>query len=609
MLLLIKDKFTCPCFIIICLLFFNIQVSATTIQTQVDGKAVSMIHLNPGDSVTIEALMEGAVSSKTMRWISYNPEIAAIKTPGIVTGKNEGTTKIRVFLVEESNVYKDIVIKVAQLPEITGIHLPAKKIEMQVYQTMQLTVNFLPTDQPMPADGKIIWTCENMQIALVEDNGFVTALNEGVASVTCHYDQNGKRYSEKMQISVYRGLIPVTSIETPYKKVKMIKDQTFTFSAKLLPEKANNRNVFVSAGNTDIVRVEHNTWIFSENAFTVYGLAPGTTMITATSEDGGYKTSFEITVEENSSRGGGKLAQGVTPNQGWFDCNKEWGGRDSTTVNGIFVEYLSSDNSLCWAATAANIIDWWQASIGIENVPTEAPRGASVNKDGSLKPSDNSSYSQSNVYEYFRMYSASGGYYVEKGLNWYFTGSESLEFTANWDKGFRYKDYEGFGSNRHVASCVDFFMDKGREFYIKEFKQSLMNTIDKGTPAGLNIIFPNGGGHAITVWGYELADYDFVATGSCPNEDLNNNLVKEENLNSRNGDHLIAYIYITDSDDGNSPNKRPSGPTRPSSLIRVPVFYRDTGLYTITAKNCNTFARIMSLSIFNLKYGDVPRLK
>lgn len=609
MLLLIKNKFTCLFFIIIGLLFFNIQVSATTIQTQFNGKDVSMVHLNPGNTITIEALLEGAVSTKTMRWVSYNPEIATINSPGMVTGNKEGITKIRVFLIDDNNVYKDIVINVAQLPEITGIHLPVKEIEMQVYQTMQLTVNFLPVDQLMPADGNVIWTCENMQVAYVEDNGLVTALNEGIASVTCHYTQNGKRFSEKMQINVFLGTIPVTGIETPYKQVTMIREQTFTFSAKLLPEKATNRNIFVSVKDTEIARVEHNTGIFSENAFTVYGLAPGTTTITATSEDGDYKTSFEITVEENSMRGGGKLAKGVTPDHGWFDCNKEWGGRENVIVNGILLEYLRSDNPMCWAATAANLIDWWQASIGHENVPTDAPRGASVDENGKPKPSDNSSYSQSNVYEYFRMYSTNGGYYVEKGLNWYFTGSESLEFPLNWDKGFRYKDYEGFGSNRYVASCVDFFMDKGREFYIKEFKQTLMNSIDKGTPAGLNIVFPNGGGHAITVWGYELADYDFIATGSCPNEDLNNNLVKEENLNSRNGDHLIAYIYITDSDDGTSPNKKPTGPIRPSSLIRVPVFYRDTGLYTITAKNCNTFARIMSLSIFDLKYGEIPKLK
>ncbi|MEG1722009.1 MAG: Ig-like domain-containing protein [Bacteroidales bacterium] len=584
------------------------NVSGSEIEIRINGKEATFLQLEPGYTQLVEVISTDNETVPKVKWFSHNDAVASVSEYGIIRGVATGITKIRVFTENDNSIYKDIIVSVSPYYSATSIDIPMKDTTLQVYEELLLTTNFLPIDHPLPAGERIIWDCDNWDAVEIEDNGLLRGRNEGTAVVTALFDYHGKLLKDQVTINVYLGTIPVRELQVDNKKISVIKGYTYTFNVTVVPEKASNHNMTVSSDNPDIASVRLNTGIYSAKAFTIKGVAAGTTTITAIAEDGNHTVEIEVTVEETTTRGGGFLAQGVTPESGWFDCNKEWGYRENTTVNGEPVDYLRPDEGMCWAATAANIIDWWQASIDHENVPAGAPLGATLDNAGKPKPSNNSSYSQSNVYEYFRINSANQGYFVDKGLNWYFTGAEPLAYPENWEKGYRYKDYEGFDKNRYVASTIYFMMDKGRAFYIREFKKALQNTIGKGIPAGLNVNYPGGYGHALTLWGYELADYDFVETGKCPNSDLENSKVTKERMDSRNGDHLVAYVYITDSDDGYSPN-RPISVKRPWSLIRVPVFYRDQGLYIVTAGSCSSFGRIVHLSAFSLKYGDVPKLK
>lgn len=55
-------------------------------------------------------------------------------------------------------------------------------------------------------------------------------------------------------------------------------------------------------------------------------------------------------------------AAGVSQEAGWKDYNKKFDGRD---------------NELCWAITAANLIDWWQTR-NPDRVPADTPRGEEI---------------------------------------------------------------------------------------------------------------------------------------------------------------------------------------------------------------------------------------
>ena len=80
-------------------------------------------------------------------------------------------------------------------------------------------------------------------------------------------------------------------------------------------------------------------------------------------------------------------AAGVTQENGWRDFDKK---------------FDSSDSEQCWAITAGNLIDWWQAQ-NPDRVPEGTPQGAEV------------------VRTFMQSFSNAGSD-PDQGLNWWFTG-------------------------------------------------------------------------------------------------------------------------------------------------------------------------------------------
>lgn len=80
-------------------------------------------------------------------------------------------------------------------------------------------------------------------------------------------------------------------------------------------------------------------------------------------------------------------ADGVSQEQGWRDYNKSFDG---------------SDNDLCWAITATNIIDWWQ-NRHPDVVPATTPKGEEIMRT-------------------FVQSFSNAGSDPDEGLAWWFTG-------------------------------------------------------------------------------------------------------------------------------------------------------------------------------------------
>lgn len=80
-------------------------------------------------------------------------------------------------------------------------------------------------------------------------------------------------------------------------------------------------------------------------------------------------------------------AQGVTEQSGWQDFNKAFDG---------------SDDELCWAITAANLIDWWQRQSAT-TLPPGTPQSSEI------------------LHEFSQSFANSGSD-PDQALHWWFTG-------------------------------------------------------------------------------------------------------------------------------------------------------------------------------------------
>lgn len=138
----------------------------------------------------------------------------------------------------------------------------------------------------------------------------------------------------------------------------------------------------------------------------------------------------------------------------WYDANKVWDG---------------SDESMCWAAAASNILSWggWgTSSFGTED----------------------------EIFQNFKDHWTNEGGLMEYGWDWWLNGTNP----PNWD-GWSQVDVEGGGNHWPEYSFSNSYYEN---WNAKESMSAIDEYLHAGYGVTLAIYRPNGG-HALTVWGYE----------------------------------------------------------------------------------------------------------
>lgn len=192
------------------------------------------------------------------------------------------------------------------------------------------------------------------------------------------------------------------------------------------------------------------------------------------------------------------FAPGVTMASGWHDANKTPKGNSFEEVN------------LCWAATSANVVAWWQDRYNDLN-PTQ--------KINSSLPQ-----TAQDVFQIFKNYwsdNTHGGF--GDGIPWYFVGGTRSDKIQS-DGGFL-SAYTS--ANKWIPSfSATAYKAKQNFSSLADFSETVIDGLKKGAIA-FGIVKNNAGyGHAITLWG---AEYD-------------------------SSTNIVKKVYVTDSDviNGNS---------------------------------------------------------
>lgn len=444
----------------------------------------------------------------------------------------------------------------------------------------------------------LIYTSTDSNIASVSSDGVITAVRRG----ECNIEVTVKNSLPKatVKVVVTEDLKLVTNIRTARDSLSVIKEKETTFSVlEVSPSDAINKGYNISIEDPELAKVETYFQANAKNTYLITGLKEGQTNIIISSNDKNYTKKLPLTVEANSLRGGGFMVRGTTPADGWFDANKRFDAfyGDHESDEGLKHNQLRGDKQLCWGATVSNLVDWYQNGLVVNNIFTKEdfvkkgiPYGPKYKDDGQpIEQRDNNETVQGNVFEYMREKSLNQGHEINRGLDWFFTGSDFIPGQAETGKGL----YSEFFGSKKVSKAYDMTSRGSREEYIAYLKQVLSEAVDKGYGIGLALSI-KGGGHAITCYGYELSDLE------SPNEFNSDFEVTDKALASQNGDYLIGRLYLVDSDDAEDP-------TAKFALIRAPIVYRDDGIF-LTYKTNNNRAQLKAVHILELEWGKDPRL-
>ena len=113
-------------------------------------------------------------------WTSDNEEVATVDENGLVTAVSVGEANITATAVDGSGV--TATCKVTVTPKlVTSVILDESELTIEKNFTEQLTATVAPDD----ADNlSLTWTSDNEEVATVDENGLVTAVGEGTATIT-----------------------------------------------------------------------------------------------------------------------------------------------------------------------------------------------------------------------------------------------------------------------------------------------------------------------------------------------------------------------------------------------------------------------------------------
>lgn len=236
-----------------------------------------------GESKRLTATInpEDTTDDKTITWSSDNEDVLFVDQNGQMRGIKEGTANVKAVVAGKETT-KQITVNEIHIDSITIDG--DQEFEMVKNQTKNLSAKINP-DNTTDDDKNITWTSNKEDVAKVDNNGKVTALKEGEATITA------KVGTHETSVKVNVKEIHIDSVVINELDDEFTRGDEFKYSATYTPENTTDENKTVewSSSNTDVGTIDQ------EGNFVA--LKEGTTKITA--KIGNIKAEREVTVIEN----------------------------------------------------------------------------------------------------------------------------------------------------------------------------------------------------------------------------------------------------------------------------------------------------------------------
>ena len=249
----------------------NIPVSSVTL----DRYSLALVE---GEyTVLVATVSPSDATDKDVEWSSSRPAVASVDGNGTVRALAEGETVVTASAGGKSATCTVTVSK--KVIEVTSVTLSQETADMIIGEKVQLKATVLPSDA---TDRTVTWASSRQSVATVSDDGLVTALAEGTATITA--SAGGK--SATCTVTVSKENVPVTSVTLDRSSVIMEEGQYMTLVATVSPADATDKTVKWKSSSPAVASVDENG--------TIRALAEGVTVVTASA--GGYSATCAVTV-------------------------------------------------------------------------------------------------------------------------------------------------------------------------------------------------------------------------------------------------------------------------------------------------------------------------
>ena len=238
-------------------------------------------------------------SGTNLTFSSSDPSVAIVNQDGIIKGLKEGnaiiTVSARNGIVKDTTyvtVYKKGATTVVNGSPITTTTYPKSiKLDNTTLNLKQGTTSqVIATISPSDANQSISWSSSNTRVATVDSNGLIRAVGIGTATIIAR-TVNDLTANVKVTVGDYSLNVKNIMLTTNYivLPVGISKQLAVAFT----PANASNKTVTWSSSNPSVATVD--------NSGNVKAISPGSAIIKATSNDGGYTDTATIEVTSNKN--------------------------------------------------------------------------------------------------------------------------------------------------------------------------------------------------------------------------------------------------------------------------------------------------------------------
>lgn len=225
-------------------------------------------------------------TQKTLTWVSDHPDVASVDNEGNVTARKAGTATVTVKVAEKVTA----VCKVTVISRVTGISMSETTVELKPGEKHQLEATVLPQNA---SNAEVTWYSDKESVAIVSQSGLVSAVSTGEATIHVVTSDGGKMATCLVKVGTpVKGITLSISSKTLY-----VGDPSLDISATLTPANATDKSLEWSSSDPEVASIAPGAALHA----VIKPLKPGKTTITATTKDGGFTASCEVTVKRHVS--------------------------------------------------------------------------------------------------------------------------------------------------------------------------------------------------------------------------------------------------------------------------------------------------------------------
>jgi uncharacterized protein YjdB len=241
----------------------------------------STLNMTEGDTQKLQASVSPSdATDKTVTWSSSNDQVASV-SGGTVTALKAGTATITATAGGKKGTCS--VTVAAKVYSVTGVKLDITSKELTEGESFTLKATVEPDNA---TDKSVTWSSSANDVASVDQNGKVTALKAGTATITVTTKDGSKKAT--CAITVKAKVIPVTGVTLDASAMEVDEGFSFMLTATVNPDNATDKSVTWSSSDATVATVSQTG--------EVTGVKKGTATITVTTNNGGKTATCTVTV-------------------------------------------------------------------------------------------------------------------------------------------------------------------------------------------------------------------------------------------------------------------------------------------------------------------------